>query len=305
MSRRLLLLMTAVLATHARGAGRVPSEPPFAEPTIDFHFAGGDTDSADEPHWKRDSEAKATPTSEKRSRPISTRRTERSPTIESSSDFAVTTSEGRGFFEQWGYTFGAQSTFLHTHQLAASLPTTIPLSSFTGDANSGSVRTGTSWEGNVTQGAASITVGGTARDDNGWGRTGMLLDVSGMNSITITAARNAGNAAGSLFLQLEDLRLVTSVFSVDTSLISFDTPTQVYIAVSAWPSGFDPTQVTGWSIGGGGVGTQDFRMTLYEVGFSATAIPEPAEITTALGLAALAAAAYRRRIVQRSASSRS
>jgi hypothetical protein len=202
-------------------------------------------------------------------------------------------------FSGWTTRLSARPFFGFTvRALEASAPTMIRLSSFSGDAASGSIRSGTTWEGNVAQGAASITIGGTARDDNGWGKTGLALDVSGMNFITITAQRDTGNQAGTLFLQLEDLRLTTSVFSVDTSLISFDTPTQVQISITGWPVGFDSTNITGWNIGGGGLGTQDFRMTLYGVDLSATAIPEPAEIAALSGLVALAAAAYRRRSVK-------
>ena len=37
----------------------------------------------------------------------------------------------------------------------------------------GSARAGTSWVGQVTQNANTLTVGGTAADDNGWGTTGL------------------------------------------------------------------------------------------------------------------------------------
>jgi hypothetical protein len=49
-----------------------------------------------------------------------------------------------------------------------------------------------------------------------------------------------------------------------------------------------------WSLGGGGLGTVDFRMSFDSLGFTATAIPEPAAVGSAAALLALGAAAWRR-----------
>ena len=136
-------------------------------------------------------------------------------------------------------------------------PESLVLSSFDGTAGSGSIRTGTKWVGNVSQSAGYITIGGTARDDNGFGATGLSLNATGMNTLTVTAQRNAGNTAGSLFLQLEDRHVGTLLFAVDTSLFAVGTPTQVQIVIGVWSSDFDFTQISGWNIGGGGVGTLD------------------------------------------------
>ncbi len=174
-------------------------------------------------------------------------------------------------------------------------PEPIVISSFDGTVASGGIRTNTTWVGQVTQGAGYITIGGSARDDNGWGSTGLSLNATGLNTLTVTAQRDAGNAGGWLFLQFEDHRLTTSVFSLSSLLFAVGAPTQVQIVLGVWSSGFDFTQITGWSIGGGGLGTQDFRMTLHDVSLSATAIPEPATVAGLMGLAALGAGVWRRR----------
>ena len=116
-----------------------------------------------------------------------------------------------------------------------------------------------------------------------------------MNSIILVAQRNAGNTAPSLFLQFEDRLSATQVFSVSTSLFAVGTLTTVQSPLGAWNLEFAPTQIVGWNIGGGGVGTNDFRMTLDNLTFSATAVPEPAHAALALAALALGLAARRRR----------
>ncbi len=174
-------------------------------------------------------------------------------------------------------------------------PESIVLTTFDGTAGSGSIRSGTTWVGNVSQGAGYITIGGTARDDNGFGATGLSLNATAMNTLTITAQRNAGHAAGSLFLQLEDRTLGTRLFAFDATLFAVGTPTQVQIVIGVWSADFDFTQISGWNIGGGGVGTLDFRMSLHQVEFSATAIPEPSTVAALMGFAVLGAAFWQRR----------
>lgn len=174
-------------------------------------------------------------------------------------------------------------------------PTSVVLSTFDGSAGSGSARAGTSWVGNLTQNAGSITVAGAALNDNGWGATGLSLDASAMNLLTITAQRGAGNAAPSLFVQFEDRSLHTQFFSVSTSLFAIGTPTTVQVPIGPWTIDFGANDITGWSIGGGGVGTVAFQMTFdhLELGFSA--IPEPAAIGWLAGVAVLGFAWHRRR----------
>lgn len=174
--------------------------------------------------------------------------------------------------------------------------TSLILSTFSADfTGGGSERAGTSWVGNVTHNPTSITVGGTARDENGWGVTGLSLDASAINFLVITARRDTGNTASTLFVQFEDLQLRTRLVSVSTSAFAFGSLTTVTVPLTAWTIDFGPSQITGWNIGGGGIGTDDFRMTLDTLSLTASAIPEPSTYAALLGLATLALAAHRRR----------
>ena len=136
------------------------------------------------------------------------------------------------------------------------------LDPFTSGATTGSVVAGTSWVGNITQNAGSITVGGTATNVNGWGASGLALNTTGLGFLTITAQRDAGNAASSLALQLVDAQLNTRVVSVNTAAFTVGTPTTIQVQLPAASGGFNPAQVTGWSLGGGGLGTELLRLTL-------------------------------------------
>ncbi len=174
--------------------------------------------------------------------------------------------------------------------------TALTLSSFSsGATDGGSVRTGTSWSGNLTQAATSLSVGGTARDENGWGATGLTLDASAMNYLFVSARRDAGNAASTLFVQFEDIFLRTYVVSVSTSLFSTTTLTPVTVPLAAWTVDFGPSHITGWSVGGGGLGTESFRMTFDTLAFTTSAIPEPSTYAALLGALCLAIA-WRRRV---------
>jgi hypothetical protein len=174
-------------------------------------------------------------------------------------------------------------------------PSSILLSNFGPDIGSGSVRAGTTWVGNVTQHATSITVAGTAADDNGWGASGLSLNASGQSYLTITAQRDAGNLAPTLFVQFEDRSSRTKVFSVSTSLFAEGTPTAVQIPLTGWTIDFGVNDIAAWSIGGGSVGTVAFRLTFDDLSFTTSAIPEPSTFGFLAGLAALGAVAYRRR----------
>ncbi len=190
-----------------------------------------------------------------------------------------------------------RSTFANLPAVAASAPTSISLDTFDAGSTSGSVLTSTSWNGQVTQNASSITIAGSALNDNGWAARGLNLDASGLGFITVTAQRDTGHASASLFIQFEDRAASTNtaIFSVDAAQFAFGSPTTVSIAIGTWPSTFNSTQIGGWSIGGGGVGTTDFRMTLHNLELTASAIPEPEFYAAASALAALAFAAHRRR----------
>jgi hypothetical protein len=70
--------------------------------------------------------------------------------------------------------------------------------------------------------------------------------------------------------------------------------------LAAWTVDFGPTHITGWSLGGGGLGTENFRMTFDTLAFTTSAIPEPSTYAALLGLTALALAALRRKTRSRS-----
>jgi hypothetical protein len=148
---------------------------------------------------------------------------------------------------------------------------TILLDSFNAGATTGAVRPGTSWVGQTTTSATALTVGGTARDENGWGATGLTLNAAGMNFVTVTAQRETGNAAGTFAIQFEDRNLNTQVFSVSMAAFAIGALTSVQIPIPAWAGSFAPTQITGWNIGGGGVGTTAFRMTFDHLALNAAA----------------------------------
>lgn len=171
----------------------------------------------------------------------------------------------------------------------------LTLTDFSGGPGGGMVREGSSWEGNVVQHADHITV--NAGNENGWHSPTSPGDLTGMRFVSITAQRHAGNTAGRLALQLDLGDLTdTYVVSFDTSWFSYDAPTQVYVALNDIPDSFDMSQVGSWSLGGGGLGTEAFHMSLYNV--QLTAIPEPSEYAAMLGLAVLGARLYRRRKCQ-------
>jgi hypothetical protein len=178
---------------------------------------------------------------------------------------------------------------------ALSEPATILLSNFAGNGADGAVRSSTTWVGQTTQQAETLVVAGTARDDNGWGATGLSLNAGAMLYLNITAQRDAGNLAPTLFVQFEDLSLRTKIVSVSTAQFALGSQTLVQIPLNGWTIDFGPSQITGWSLGGGSVGTTDFRMTFDSLSLTATAIPEPATVALLAATAALGATAWRRR----------
>jgi hypothetical protein len=174
---------------------------------------------------------------------------------------------------------------------------TIVLDSFDAGSANGSVRPLTTWVGQVTQNPTSITISGTARNDNGWGANSLNLDATGLTFLNVTAQRDPGHAGSSLFLQLEDRAASTNthVIAIDTSLFAIGSPTMVQVPIGAYSPQFLANAIGSWSIGGGGVGTDDFRMTLYNLELTATAIPEPATVAAGLGVAAFGVGLLRRR----------
>ena len=116
-----------------------------------------------------------------------------------------------------------------------------------------------------------------------------------MTYLNITAQRDAGHAAPTLFIQFEDLSLRTKVISVSTSQFAVGTLTLVQVPLTGWTIDFGPSQLASWSLGGGNVGTTDFRMTFDALALTATAIPEPAGAAAGAAALALAFAVWRRR----------
>ena len=173
---------------------------------------------------------------------------------------------------------------------------TLLLSSFNGAPADGATLSNSSWVGQVTQNTGTLTVAGTAVDDNGWGARGLSLNASAMTYLAITAQRDTGNLAPTLFFQFEDQSIRTRVLSLSTSLFAIGAPTTVHVALPSWTIDFGSNALSGWSLGGGGVSSSDttvaFRMTFDQIAFT-SAIPEPATTAALLGLAALGAVAYR------------
>ncbi len=156
---------------------------------------------------------------------------------------------------------------------------TIVVETFDAGASTGSVVPGSTWDGNVTQNAGSITVGGDALDENGWFAPAVNLDATGMNVLTVTAQRDSGNVASSVAIQFEDTNLNTSVFSIATSQFAVGQLTTVHLTLTGWTSGFDFTQITGWNFGGGSPGIVPFRLTIDEILLEAEILTAP-EITS-------------------------
>jgi hypothetical protein len=152
----------------------------------------------------------------------------------------------------------------------------LELDSFAQPGAQGAVLPASSWAaaGNVIRLPEAIAVTGTARDDNGWGATGLNVDARAMAYVTLVAQSEAGNQAGSLVFQLEDAALRTHTIAVPTAQFALGVRTSVQVPLGAWPAPtvFDAARITGWTLGGGTVGLVPFRMTLDQVTLTATAV---------------------------------
>ena len=152
---------------------------------------------------------------------------------------------------------------------------TITLDTFNAGSATGAVVASpipSSWVNNVTQNAGSITVGGTARDDNGWSASGLSLNASAMTYLRISGQVDTGNAAQTVSVQLLDANLNSVFFSVSTSAFANGTLSQVQIPIASWDGGFDASHITSWSIGGGTTGLVSFRMSLDNLALSTSLI---------------------------------
>jgi len=152
-----------------------------------------------------------------------------------------------------------------------------------------------SWVGQVTQNATTITVGGSANNDNGWGATGLNLNATGLNWVTVTLQRDAVDTGLSFTIQFIDSSLNTQVVSSQLSNFGLGSLTTVSIPV-AWT--IDQTSITDWNIGGGtpSPGSASYKVTFDNLSLTSTAaVPEPATYAALAGVMALGFVAYRRR----------
>ena len=194
------------------------------------------------------------------------------------------------------------SLFICLGLAASAQGQTILLDDFSGTM--GGVKPSSTWEGNVTLSNGTLSTIGTAKDDNGWRWIGPSFDATGMNYILVTAKLDAGHNSSTFFtVQFNDSSFNTLVFSVSTASFLSDLST-VHIALNGWdgPGGFNHTQITGWSIGGGSPGSVAYRMTFdnLELSDSLPAIPEPATSAAILGLFGLGCAVVVRLRARRS-----
>jgi autotransporter-associated beta strand protein len=153
---------------------------------------------------------------------------------------------------------------------------TVTLDTFDSGSSSGAVIASplpTSWVNQVTFAPTTITVGGSALDDNGWGANGLSLDVSAATYLRISGRLDPGHSAPTLAIQLLDANLNAVVFSVSSAAFVTDTLSFVQIPIANWDAGFDPSRLSSWTIGGGTTGFVPFRMTLDHLALSASPLP--------------------------------
>jgi hypothetical protein len=136
------------------------------------------------------------------------------------------------------------------------------------------------WVGQVTQNLTSITVGGTALDDQGWARFQSITNGSTFSFIRITGQVDSGNIAPIFNVTFTDNSLNSVSFTTPTASFGASLTT-VFIPIASWGA-VNPNDISDWSIGGGTTGISSFRMTLDDLSLT-TAIPEPASLS--LGLA--------------------
>ncbi len=125
---------------------------------------------------------------------------------------------------------------------------------------------------------------------NGWQATDLSLNAATMRSLVITARRDAGHAASTVFVQFEKVQFPAPVVSIDSSLFAVGSLTQVAVPLNRWTVDFGPPQIVSGSLGG-----STFPMTFDHMALSASAIPEPAAFAAFAGLAGPVLAVRRRR----------
>lgn len=183
---------------------------------------------------------------------------------------------------------------------AVANPTGLLLDDFNSGVTSGEgeVVVGSTWQNQVTQNPTTLTIGGTALDDNGWASTTVTIDGTSFSQLVIIGQRDAGhNDVNSFKIEFTDGSFNTNIFSVATTSFNIGSLTTVTIPVS-WTGPFDATNIVGWSIGGGSSsgGSFAFRMTLDNLALTAaTAVPEPSTYAMLTGILAVGVVAWRRR----------
>lgn len=170
---------------------------------------------------------------------------------------------------------------------------TVVVDNFNTGSVQGMEQVGSTWVNQTTLTGTELVVGGSAKDDNGWGATGVNLNATGMGYLAVTASVDSGNLASQFSAAFSDDFLATENVTISTSMFT-STLSTVYIPV-AWTSGIDLSAITSWTIGGGSAGTDTFRMTFDNIAFTASAVPEPSTYALLAGVAMLAFVAVRRR----------
>jgi hypothetical protein len=159
--------------------------------------------------------------------------------------------------------------------LPSALGQTRDLDSFGSPGAGGVVLPFSTWVGQVERQPAQIVVGGSARDDNGWGASGLDLDLQSFRYLTIVARRDVANQAPAVVFQLEDAALKTHTISVPSSQFPNGNMTEVTVPIGTWSPGFNAARVTGWSIGGGSLGLVAFRFSLDHLALAVSATTTP------------------------------
>lgn len=157
------------------------------------------------------------------------------------------------------------------------------LDTFDGTIAPAGVLPGTSWAGAtaITRGATTITINSPARDDSGWGRSGLAINGSDMTHVRVVAQRNAGNAAPIFLVTLRDSLFRPHTVSVLTSAFAVGELTTVDIPLGAWQGGFNPADINDWDMGGGSAppGNNAFRMTFDQLSLVGGSPPAAPTIT--------------------------